>query len=110
MQEATVIATKDLIKGEVPIGFVVLKEGSGVKNVKELEQELIHLMRHELGPIAFFKKCIVVKQLPKTRGEKVLRKVLRKIVEGKEFVIPDTVKDIKAIEEIVDIVKNVIID
>lgn len=70
--ECAVIPVKDDIKGEVPVGFVVVNQGSSMEHDR-LKDELIKLVRNELGPVASFKKVAIVKKLPKTRSGKILR-------------------------------------
>lgn len=72
------------MKGEIPLGLVVIKQGRNV-NEKELERELIKLVRHEIGPVAAFRTVLIVDKLPKTRSGKILRGTLKKMVEGEDF-------------------------
>ena len=77
--EAAVVANIDDLKGEIPIGFVCLAINSKIKP-KEIEKELILKVREDIGPIACFKKCMVIDKLPKTRSGKILRNVLKGMV------------------------------
>eukprot|EP01015_Nassula_variabilis_P016813 TRINITY_DN2599_c0_g1_i7.p1 TRINITY_DN2599_c0_g1~~TRINITY_DN2599_c0_g1_i7.p1 ORF type:complete len:622 (+),score=141.23 TRINITY_DN2599_c0_g1_i7:1-1866(+) len=104
--ESAVVALKDDLRGEVPIGFVVVKKGHDMNN-DLLEQELIKKVRDDVGPVAFFKKCIVVPKLPKTRSGKILRGVLKKIADGEEYKAPSTIEDDSVLSEITQIVKEV---
>ena len=76
--EAIVVGGKDEIKGEVPIGFVTIKAGLKVEP-KQLEKELVKLIRDDIGAVASFKTCFVVERLPKTRSGKYLRHIVRKM-------------------------------
>lgn len=90
--DCAVIGVKDDLKGEVPIGFVVTIAGS-TKDTQVLRDELIQLVRDNLGPVASFKKVAVVKALPKTRSGKILRGTMAKIANGEEYQISPTVDD-----------------
>lgn len=90
--DCAVIAVKDDLKGQVPVGFVVTISSS-TKDHDELCSELIQLVRDDLGPVASFKKVGVVKALPKTRSGKILRGTMAKIANGEEYKITPTVDD-----------------
>jgi propionyl-CoA synthetase len=90
--EAAVVGARDELKGEIPVGFVVVKSGRNPDH-KTLEKELIRKIRHDIGPVAAFKMCFVVEKLPKTRSGKILRNVLHKMVDGKPWVAPPTIED-----------------
>ena len=68
-------------KGEVPVGFVVLKAGVS-RPEKQILQELLDLVRERIGPVAFFKVATVVKRLPKTQSGKILRGTVKKIADA----------------------------
>ncbi len=97
--ECAVIGVPDELRGEVPLGFVVLKAGSGREPV-ELEQELVERVRAEVGAFACFREARVVVRLPKTRSGKILRATMRSIAAGKEYSAPSTIEDPEALEEI----------
>ncbi len=97
--ECAVIGTEDQLKGQVPVGLVVLK--AGVKrDSREIEAELVQMIRSQIGPIACYKQTAIVKRLPKTRSGKILRGTIRAIAAGKEFRIPSTIDDPAILEEI----------
>ena len=97
--ECAVIGVKDEIKGESPLGFVVLK--AGVKrDPAELEREIVALVRDRIGPVAAFKRAIAVNRLPKTRSGKILRGTMKKIADGESWAIPATIDDPAALDEI----------
>jgi propionyl-CoA synthetase len=99
--ECAVFGVEDGLKGQVPIGLAVLKTGTE-RDEGELQQELVKMIREEIGAIACFKKAVIVKQLPKTRSGKILRGTMRKIADGKEYSVPSTIDDpatLGAIEE-----------
>lgn len=97
--ECAVIGIADDLRGQRPIGMVVLKDGHEHLE-SELEQELCNLVRDKIGAISFFKTAMQVKRLPKTRSGKILRKVMRQIADGKAYTIPSTIDDPLILEEI----------
>ncbi|MCY3883300.1 MAG: AMP-binding protein, partial [Gammaproteobacteria bacterium] len=97
--ECVVIGIRDEIKGQVPIGLTVLKDGSNISN-ESLEQELVEVVRKEVGAFANFKQNCVVEQLPKTRSGKILRQVIRKMVDREPYTVPSTIDDPEIIDRI----------
>ena len=96
--ECAVVGVHDQLKGEVPVGFVVLK--SGVKREDDdVVKELVDLVRERIGPVAFFKQATVVSKLPKTRSGKILRSTMRKIADAIQYTVPPTIEDPAALEE-----------
>jgi propionyl-CoA synthetase len=97
--ECAVIGVADQLKGELPLGFVVLK--AGVKRTPaELSQELVQMVRDRIGPVASFKLVSVVQRLPKTRSGKVLRGTMKRIADGAEWQMPATIDDPAILTEI----------
>jgi propionyl-CoA synthetase len=97
--ECAVIGAADTLKGEVPVGLVVLK--AGVQRPEpQIVDELIRLVRDRIGAVAAFKRAIIVKRLPKTRSGKILRGTIKKIADGEAFQIPATIDDPSCLEEI----------
>lgn len=90
--ECAVVGVDDSIKGQVPIGFVVLNAGVQ-RDRHEIIKEVIHMVRDRIGPIASFKTATVVKRLPKTRSGKILRGTIQKIANNKEYNTPATIDD-----------------
>jgi propionyl-CoA synthetase len=97
--ECAVIGVADSLKGQLPVGFVVLKAGAE-RAADEIEAELVALVRERIGPVAAFKRAVVVGRLPKTRSGKILRGTMRAIAEGEEYSTPSTIEDPAALEEI----------
>lgn len=97
--ECAVIGVADDLKGQVPVGFVVLKDGVEM-NHTELESSLVELIRDQIGAVASFKQAVIVQRLPKTRSGKILRKTMQKIADGEEYAVPSTIDDPKILEEI----------
>jgi len=96
--ECAVVGVNDSLKGEVPVGFVVLKAGVS-RPENELCKELVELVRDRIGPVAFFKTAAVVSKLPKTRSGKILRGTIRKIADGIDWTMPPTIEDAAALDE-----------
>jgi len=97
--ECAVFGTDDELKGQKPIGLIVLKAGV-TRDVEEIKRELVQMVRNQIGPIACYRETAVVKRLPKTRSGKILRGTLRSIAAGKEYRMPSTIDDPAALEEI----------
>jgi len=97
--ECCVIGIEEKLRGQIPVGFVVLKQGVDI-STEALEKELIKMVRNEVGLVAFFKRATVVERLPKTRSGKILRKVMRSIADDKPFSPPSTIEDISVLDDI----------
>ncbi len=97
--ECAVIGVADALKGQSPMGFIVLKTGV-TRPHAEIEAEAIKLVRNEIGPVAAFKSVLVVERLPKTRSGKTLRGTLRSIADGVDYKVPATIDDPAILEEI----------
>ena len=103
--ECAVIGAADDFKGQLPLGFVVLKEGVK-KDDAAIIKELVDMVRDQIGAVAVFKQAVVVKRLPKTRSGKILRSTMRKIADGQEFSIPSTIDDPAILGEIEEFHEN----
>ncbi|PKG31145.1 AMP-binding protein, partial [Methanoregula sp.] len=103
--ECAVAGVHDPVKGEVPLGFVVLKSGVA-RSPAAIEPELIALVRQKIGPIASFKAAAVVARLPKTRSGKILRGTIKKIADGIPYTVPATIDDPAILEEITTTLKG----
>ena len=99
--ECAVVGVGDALKGQVPIGFLVLKAGVQ-KEESEIVKEVIQMVRDRIGPVASFKVATVVKRLPKTRSGKILRGTIQKIADGQEYKIPATIDDPAIIGEMTE--------
>ncbi|MDC0661998.1 propionyl-CoA synthetase [Marinobacter sp. SS21] len=97
--ECCVVGAHDNLKGQVPIGLVLVKDGATIAH-DELEDELVEMVRERIGAIACLKQAMVVERLPKTRSGKILRRVIRQIADGEEYTIPSTIDDPAILEEI----------
>ncbi|MFC3674422.1 propionyl-CoA synthetase [Ferrovibrio xuzhouensis] len=99
--ECAVVGVADALKGQVPLGFVVLK--SGVSRAEDqITRELVLLVREKIGPVAAFKQAVVVKRLPKTRSGKILRGTMQKIADAQDYRLPATIDDPAILGEIKD--------
>jgi propionyl-CoA synthetase len=97
--ECAVIGVADALKGQVPLGLLVLK--AGVKrSADEIEREAVGLVRDRIGPVASFKTALVVAGLPKTRSGKILRGTMRRIADGEDYPLPATIDDPAVLGEI----------
>ncbi|MCA0424485.1 MAG: propionyl-CoA synthetase [Proteobacteria bacterium] len=97
--ECAVIGAKDSLKGEAPLGFVVLKAGV-TKTPAEIEKECAALVREKIGPVAAYRNTVVVARLPKTRSGKILRGTMKKIADDDAWSMPATIDDPASLEEI----------
>ncbi|SLN74264.1 propionyl-CoA synthetase [Oceanibacterium hippocampi] len=104
--ECAVIGVGDSLKGQVPVGFVVLSAGVD-RPEAEVTRELVGLVREKIGPVAAFKTVTVVKRLPKTRSGKILRATMRKIADSEEWRMPATIDDPAVLGEIETVLKTV---
>jgi propionyl-CoA synthetase len=103
--ECAVVGVADALKGQVPLGFVVLKAGVN-RGAGEIESECVQLIRDRIGPVASFKTAITVGRLPKTRSGKILRATMRKIADGEPWKMPATIDDPAILDEIATALKS----
>ena len=99
--ECAVIGVADQLKGQLPVGFVVLQAGVD-RDPADVEAELVAMVRDRIGPVAAFKRAIVVERLPKTRSGKILRATMRRIADGQEWDMPATIDDPAILDEIAE--------
>ncbi len=97
--ECAVIGVADDFKGQLPLGFVVLKAGVQ-RDSKEIVAELVQMIREQIGAVASFKQALVVKRLPKTRSGKILRGIMRKVADAAPYTMPSTIDDPGILDEI----------
>jgi len=97
--ECAVVGMDDSLKGQVPVGFVVLKEGIDLAD-ESVEREIVSMVRERIGPVAAFKRVIVAQRLPKTRSGKVLRGIMRSMVDRQPFQPPSTIEDPGVLDEL----------
>ena len=99
--ECAVIGIADKLKGQMPVGFIILKAGVN-RPKEEIEAEVVRLVREKIGPVAAFKTALTVDRLPKTRSGKILRGTMQKIADGEQWNMPATIDDPAILEEITD--------
>ena len=97
--ECAVVGIADTIKGEIPLGLIVLKAGRRRPH-GEIVTEVVEMVRERIGPVASFKVAMVVKRLPKTRSGKILRGTIKKIADGVDYRLPPTIDDPAILDEI----------
>ncbi|NDY96062.1 propionyl-CoA synthetase [Wenzhouxiangella limi] len=97
--ECAVFGISDELKGQLPLGLVVLKDGC-TQAAREVSTELIALVREKVGAVACFRQAVVVHRLPKTRSGKILRRTLRDLADGEPVAVPSTIDDPAILEEI----------
>ena len=103
--ECAVVGIENALKGQIPLGFVVLKSDADIEKF-QLQYEIVQLVREKIGAVAALKNIIVVDRLPKTRSGKTLRKLLRNIVDGKDYQIPSTIDDETSISHIIEVLED----
>jgi propionyl-CoA synthetase len=104
--ECAVIGVADQLKGQVPLGFLVLKNGV-TRDYAEITKEVVQLVRDEIGPVAAFKLAIVVDRLPKTRSGKILRGTMQKIADSETYKLPATIDDPQILSEISEALQGI---
>ncbi|MGE4220160.1 MAG: propionyl-CoA synthetase [Alphaproteobacteria bacterium] len=104
--ECAVIGVYDQLKGQLPLGFLVLKAGVN-RPPEEIVREVVQRVRQEIGPVAAFKTATVVQRLPKTRSGKILRGTMQKIADSEPYRAPATIDDPAVLAEIQEALKSV---
>ena len=97
--ECAVVGVGDELKGQVPLGFIVLKLGVTTSDA-DIVAAVVKMVRDRIGPVAFFKQALVVKRLPKTRSGKILRGTMQKIADSQAWKPPATIDDPAILDEI----------
>lgn len=103
--ECAVFGVKCELKGEKPLGIIVLKNNQ-LANITQIKQEIILRVRQEIGAVASFRDVLIAERLPKTRSGKILRKLLRAIADGEDVSVPSTIDDPLIIEEIMGVFRK----
>ena len=101
--ECAVVGIADADKGQVPLGLLLLKDGVNVNAPEfaaQIETEIVQMMRKSIGAFANFKRAVVVERLPKTRSGKILRQLMRKMIDGDSYTIPSTIDDVSIVPEL----------
>ena len=97
--ECAVIGVADQLKGQLPLGLLVLKAGSR-QNHDDIVNDVVRMVREQIGPVAAFKQAVVVAQLPKTRSGKILRGTMRRIADNEEYRMPATIENPEVLDQI----------
>ena len=97
--ECAVVGIKDALKGQVPIGFLVLNNKYKSSH-KEIIDQTVKSIRNNIGAVASYKKSIIINKLPKTRSGKILRKTISLIADREKYLVPATIEDPDALESI----------
>ncbi len=103
--ECAVFGVDDKLKGQLPVGFFVVKAGV-TRDPVEIKDELVKMVRESIGPIACFKEATQVARLPKTRSGKILRGTMRSIANNKDYNMPSTIDDPVILDEITDTLRE----
>jgi propionyl-CoA synthetase len=104
--ECAVVGVADSFKGQLPVGFLVLKSGVTKPN-EEIVKEVVQMVRQQIGAVAAFKTATVVERLPKTRSGKILRGTMQKIADNEEYKVPATIDDPVIIDEITEALEGI---
>ena len=99
MAECAVVGAADALKGQLPLGLVVLKAGV-TREPAAITAELVALVRDRIGPVAAFRDARIVARLPKTRSGKILRASIRRLADGIDGPVPPTIDDPAILDEI----------
>jgi propionyl-CoA synthetase len=105
--ECAVFGVGDRLKGQVPVGLLVLKAGVDPGRAGAIAYEVVEMVRARIGPVAAFKTATVVRRLPKTRSGKILRRVMQKIADSEKYKVPATIDDPAILQEIEEALKKV---
>ncbi|TNE78246.1 MAG: propionyl-CoA synthetase [Gammaproteobacteria bacterium] len=103
--ECAVIGVNDALKGQLPMGLVVLKDGATIDDA-QLGQELTQMVRTKIGAVSCYNRSLVVPRLPKTRSGKILRRTMRHIADGEPYTVPSTIDDPAILDEIAEAMKT----
>ena len=104
--ECAVVGVADQLKGQLPVGFLVLNAGAVIAN-EDVVREVIQMVRDKIGPVAAFKTAVVVERLPKTRSGKILRGTMQKIADGETYKAPATIDDPVILDEIDEALQSI---
>ncbi len=104
--ECAVLGVEDKLKGQIPIGFLVLNAGVDREHA-EIQTEVVQMVRDRIGPVAAFKTATVVNRLPKTRSGKILRGTIQKIADNKDYNVPATIDDATVLGEMENALKDI---
>ena len=104
--ECAVIGVADQLKGQLPLGFLVVNAGC-TRSADEIHRDVVKLVRERIGPVAAFKTATIVQRLPKTRSGKILRGTMQKIADNDEWRMPATIDDPAILDEITEALRGI---
>ncbi len=104
--ECAVMGVADALKGQVPLGFLVLNAGVD-RDHGDIVDEVVGMVRRRIGPVAAFKTAVVIQRLPKTRSGKILRGTMRCIADGESYRVPATIEDPAVLDEIAEALRGI---
>ncbi len=104
--ECAVVGVADQFKGELPVGFLVLKSDAD-RSMDVIASEAVAMVREKIGPVAAFKHVLIVDKLPKTRSGKILRGTIKKIADSTPWKMPATIDDVSALDEVTRALKTI---
>ncbi|MFQ5610397.1 MAG: AMP-binding protein, partial [Woeseiaceae bacterium] len=104
--ECAVVGVADDLKGQLPVGCLVLKAGAN-REPANIIDDVVQMVRDQIGPVAAFKKAVVVTRLPKTRSGKILRGTMRRIADNENYRMPATIEDPDVLDEICESMKSI---
>ena len=104
--ECAVVGVHDELKGQVPVGLLVVKKGVD-RDPDEILREVVQMVRQKIGPVAAFRTAVVVPDLPKTRSGKILRGTMQKIADGDYYKTPATIEDPSALTQVSEALSQV---
>ena len=98
--ECAVVGAYDALKGQVPVGLLVLRDDAADTLPTDVVAEVVARVRSEVGPVAAFKEAAVVEALPKTRSGKTLRGIIQSVADGTPYTLPGTIEDAAAVDAV----------
>jgi propionyl-CoA synthetase len=104
--ECAVVGVHDELKGQIPVGFLVLKKGID-RDPEEIVREVVQMVRQKIGPVAAFRTAVVVPGLPKTRSGKILRGTMQRIADGDDYRMPATIDDLNTLTDVAEALRHV---
>lgn len=99
--ECAVVGADDELKGQMPVAFVIVRQGTG--EFDAVKSDIVRMIRQDIGPIASPRTVFIVDGLPKTRSGKILRNLLRSIMNGTEIIVPQTIEDASVIDRLLEV-------
>merc|ERR1711988_1563282 len=98
--ECAVVGARDSLKGQVPVGLIVLSDAAAGAVHADVVAEVVAKVRKEVGPVAAFKDAAIVGALPKSRSGKTLRGVIQSVADGVQYTLPGTIEDASAVDKV----------